>query len=251
MRTLSTLSVTDPQSLSGPDRYAFYNGLDCMLCAEIHEAQQLLLDSTARATVAFTFGLQRPATKMALRGILIDPQEKERLVIRLEANVEKALHILNTYAMALWKKPLNPGSWMQKAEFLYGFCAFPEQTAYDKEKGGMRPTTNREALEKLRAAYFKAEPLCLAILAYQDAKKALGILRSGIDPDGRMRTSFVVAGPVTGRFASRKNPFGRGSNFQNWRESWRVIFTTQKGPLPNREQFSIPEQFRSLPPQED
>jgi DNA polymerase I-like protein with 3'-5' exonuclease and polymerase domains len=251
MQILSTETITDPHALSGPARNAFYNGMDCMLTYEIMEEQKKQLDPISSAINAFTFGLQRPALKMALRGILIDQQERERMILRLESSVEWTAHVINTYAQALWNKPLNPSSYPQRAEFLYSFLRLPEQRKYDKETKSTRVTTDRAAVEKLLESSFRAKPILTALLSFADAKKALSILKSGIDPDGRIRASFVVAGPVTGRFASRKNVFGTGTNLQNIREEWRVIFTTSSGPLPNRDTFSIPEQYKNLPPVAD
>jgi DNA polymerase I-like protein with 3'-5' exonuclease and polymerase domains len=249
MRIFSIESVTNPNLLEGIERHAYYNSMDCLVTLEIAQKQQRLLatDPTAAAIAAFSFGLQRPALKMMLRGILIDENERGKMLTRLEADVSRLQHIIDTYALALWNKPLNPGSWQQKNAFLYSFLRLPEQRIYDKASRETRLSSNRACLEKLRDHSVHARPILLALLAYADVKKALGILRSGVDSDGRMRSSFLVAGTITGRFASRKNCFGRGSNFQNWRASWRIIFTAPAGPIPNRLSYNIPEQYRLLP----
>lgn len=254
MKTFKTLTITaktKPLSLPAPLPNVFYNALDCMLTREIYDEQQKILDPISRTSATFTFSLQRIALKMMLRGVLIDPNERERMLLILSSSREWCQNIIDTYALAMWGRPLNPGSWKQKAAFLYDFLQLPEQKVYNKEKGGMHVTTNRAALESLRDRFANASPILRAILAYQDVKKAESVLRSGIDHDGRMRSTFIVAGPETGRMASRKNVFGKGMNFQNVRKGWRTIFSTAWGPMPDRDNFSIPERFRNLSPVED
>jgi DNA polymerase I-like protein with 3'-5' exonuclease and polymerase domains len=250
MLELKTQDCPDPHQLEGIFRHAYYNGMDCMLTAEIAEKQQALLssDPTALSIFRFTFGLQRPALKMMLRGIYIDNNERAKMITRLEADVSRLQYIINTYAQALWQRPLNPGSWQQKNAFLYDFLRLPPQRIYDKATRQTKLSSNRACLEKLRDHSLYSRPIILALLSYADVKKALGILRSGVDPDGRMRSSFLVSGTITGRFASRKNAFGLGSNFQNWREAWRIIFAATPGPMPDRLSYNIPEPYRSLPP---
>jgi DNA polymerase I-like protein with 3'-5' exonuclease and polymerase domains len=213
--------------------------------------RELAADPTALASFRFTFALQRVALKLMLRGIEIDQHERQRMILTLESAVDWTRRVVEVYTTALMGKPLNPGSWQQKAELLYGFCLLPVQTKYDKATKKSRPTTDRGALEKLAALSEKASPLITALLAYADAKKALGVLRSGVDPDGRMRSSYLVAATITSRFASRKNVFGRGTNHQNIREAWRSVFTTSWGPMPDRDSFEIPAEYRGLLPVED
>lgn len=250
VRTLVTTDIESAEGLDTYDRLAFYSGLDCMLTLEVALAQRKLFDSVSLATYRFMFGLQRPALKMFLRGTLVDPHERERMLLILRKAISWCEHVANTYGMALWGKPFNPGSPQQKAELLYSVLKLPAQHSYNKHRG-TAVTTNREALEKLLSLSFRAEPVLRVILAYQDAKKAESVLKSGIERDGRLRALFVVAGPVTGRFASRKNMYNRGMNLQNVREKWRVVFTTEWGPMKDRKNFSIPDEFRDLQPVED
>lgn len=252
MRIIETISITDPDSLSGLDRNAFYNAHDVMLTYEIMLSQWREMDSVALSSFRFTFSLQRPALKMSLRGIGIDPNERAKMILILEAATEWTKKIISTYALAMWGKDLDPGSWQQKAMFIYDFLGLPIQTKYDKATKKSRPTTERGALEKLESLDHRATPIIKALLAYADARKALGVLRSGISSDGRMHSSFLVAATITARFASRQWVFrNEGMNLQNVREAWRSIFAADAGPLPNRESYNIPAEFRALPAVED
>jgi len=251
MKTLHTAETPNPDTLTGLPRLAYYNGMDCMLTAEIHRKLQPDLDETTKATYRFMFALQAPCLDMMLRGTPIDKTERDRMIITLEASTMQLRTILNRFTTALWGQPLNAGSWQQKGQFLYDFCRNEPIRKYDRASGTMKVTTNREALEKLRDRDIRIMPVINTILAYQDVRKALGILKSGIDSDGFMRSSYNIAGTDTGRLASRQNAFGTGSNDQNWKESWRSIFAALPGPIPNRIQYNIPKHFRNLPPTQD
>lgn len=202
MKTLSTAAISNPDSLSGLPRNAYYNGMDCMLTAEIFRKKQAQFDPATLTTYRFMFALQAPVLDMMLRGTPIDLIARDKMIVTLDAGVAKARSILNRFANALWGKDLNAGSWQQKGTFLYDFCRNEPIRKYDRTSGTMKVTTNREALEKLRNRDIRIQPIINTILSYQDYRKALGIIRSGVDPDGFMRSSYNIAGTETGRLAS-------------------------------------------------
>ena len=59
--------------------------------------------------------------------------------------------------------------------------------------------------------------------------KKISVLKTEIDPDGRMRTSYNIAGTDTGRFSSSFSEFGTGGNLQNVEESLRSVFIADPG----------------------
>jgi DNA polymerase-1 len=89
-------------------------------------------------------------------------------------------------------------------------------------------TVNREALEKMEA-YFIARPIINHLLLMRDLGKKIGVLRTDIDSDGRMRTSYNIAGTTTGRWSSSFSAFGTGTNLQNIEESLRSCFISDHG----------------------
>jgi DNA polymerase I-like protein with 3'-5' exonuclease and polymerase domains len=76
---------------------------------------------------------------------------------------------------------------------------------------------------------FLARPIIAHLLLLRDIAKKEGVLRTDIDPDGRMRTSFNIAGTNTGRFSSSLSDFGTGTNLQNIEDSLRSVFVADPG----------------------
>ena len=83
--------------------------------------------------------------------------------------------------------------------FLYQTMRLPEQ--WLSFKGVRRLSVNREVLEKLDQ-YLYARPFINTILAIRDLGKQLEIFESAIDPDGRFRAAYNIAGTETGRPSS-------------------------------------------------
>ena len=74
-----------------------------------------------------------------------------------------------------------------------------------------------------------AKPFVTLILAIRDYDKKLQVLRSQLDPDGRMRCSYNVVGTENGRWSSSENAFGRGTNLQNISPTMRRMFCADDG----------------------
>lgn len=228
IRSSSAGVFHDKTLLSHTDSYHVYNGLDCLLTFEIFDAisPQLSRRPDAQLTYNFERGMQAPALDMMRRGFKIDAYERrvgidnlEKLKLRLET-------ILNRYGKAIWGKPLNANSPKQLKECLYGAMGIPPVEL--SFKGTRRVTTNREALERIQD-YFHALPVVLCILAIRDVGKRLSVLKSEIDDDSRMRTSYNVAGTATGRWSSSSNVFGGGTNLQNITPELRRMFVADDG----------------------
>jgi DNA polymerase I-like protein with 3'-5' exonuclease and polymerase domains len=96
------------------------------------------------------------------------------------------------------------------------------------QKGERKLSTNREALEKLEV-YLYARPVVSLILGIRDLAKQLEVFETEIDPDGRFRASYNIAGTETGRPSSSSNAFGTGGNAQNIAAALRYVFVADKG----------------------
>lgn len=199
--------------------YQVYNGLDNCITYEVHERLSELRGN--ELIYDFERAMQAPALEMMLRGLRIDYLARDAAVRHLNQQRERLMEILARYGDAIWDGPINPRSSPQLKSLFYGVMRLPEQ--YNTAKGQKTVTANREALEKL-SVYFHASPICRAILAYRDLSKQVEFLTAAIDPDGRIRTSYNVAGTETGRWSSSSSAFGTGKNLQNFPDKLRAIF---------------------------
>ena len=224
------MPIYETDLLTGPDMegeigYQLYNGLDCGVTYEVWEALRSLTNKDP-ITYDFERALQAPALEMMLRGFRIDQSARVEGIHFLKKEIDFLDKILQRYAFAVWAKPLNPRSPKQLIDFFYGALKLPEQ--WTSMKGQRKLSTNRESLEKLEL-YFYARPIIATILAIRDSGKRLSVLETDIDSDGRMRTSYNIAGTETGRWSSSANSTGGGTNLQNIQPSLRKIFVADPG----------------------
>lgn len=222
MKIIDT-STTDPKSLTPFERESVYNGLDCCITAELLDVLLPQLDNQTAATYSFSRSLQGPVLEMRLRGVLVDQAAKAEVIDiyyeqidQLERQLERIVREgLDFYGF----------NWRSNAhlhEVFYNRLKIPVI-----KKGG-RPTVNREALEKMDA-YLIARPIVAHLLLMRDIGKKISVLKTEIDPDGRMRTSYNIAGTDTGRFSSSFSEFGTGTNLQNIEDLLRRVFISDPG----------------------
>lgn len=205
-----------------------YNGLDCCVTSEVLDVIKPQLDNQTRATYEFEKALQGPVMEMKLRGVLVDQVERDKMVREWEKDAD----ILSRQLMRIVHEGIgipdfNYRSPIQLKRLMYEVLGLPPIKKRNA-KGFYEPTVNRDALEQLDA-YFLAQPLVSHILGLRDLHKKIGVLKTGIDPDGRMRTSYNIAGTTTGRFSSSLSDFGTGTNLQNIEERLRRVFIADPG----------------------
>jgi DNA polymerase-1 len=213
----------DPLSIPPTERDWVYNGLDCCVTSEVLEQLLHQLDYHTSQTYIFSGQLQGPVIEMGLRGIRIDGYKKGeviekyfRLIDHLERNLEK---------LVFEGVGMNHFNWRSNdnlKELFYDKLAIPPIIRQG------RPTVNRDALERLES-YLIAKPIVTHIKAMRELGKRISMLKTEIDPDGRMRTSYNIAGTNTGRFSSSFSEFGTGTNLQNVEEGLRSVFIADKG----------------------
>lgn len=204
-----------------------YNGLDCVITAEIRDTLLSQADDVAMKTYEFSKALQAPVLEMNLRGLKVNTRRKVQVIADIVTKIHRLERQLDSIIQdgigapgANWRSPT------QLKNLLYNVMQLPVQKKRNSN-GIYAPTTDEAALEKL-ANYFIAEPICNHILLLRGLGKSLGFLRTGVDNDGRMRTQFNIAGTVTGRFASSATDFGTGTNLQNVTESLRSVFVADE-----------------------
>src|SRR5277367_6362948 len=198
-----------PGDLRPQQREWVYNGLDTCVTAEVLEVLLPQLDNHTTSTYGFSRDLQGPVLEMRLRGVLVDQSRKGEVIEEYHETLERLEAQLSRIVgegLGLWDF-----SWSSNRdlhEVFYSILGIPPI-----RRGG-RPTVDRGALEKLEG-YFSAQMIVKHILLMRDLQKKIAMLRTEIDPDGRMRTSYNIAGTTTGRLSSSFSEFGTGTNLQN------------------------------------
>lgn len=217
-----------------------YNGLDCLITAEILENMDGLR-SQAEPLYSFERALQGPVLEMMTRGMLVDPGAREKGIRELRARLQIIANFIDDVAEAVmgdvtapkakvynYPKPkrLNPDSTKQLHKFFSGYLGIPNLSRW--EQGVEKISMDREVLESIEV-YFHARPIVNAIMEYRDTVGQLEVFESEVDNDWRMRTTYQIAGTDTTRFSSSKSITGSGRNLQNIEEGLRHIFIPDPG----------------------
>ena len=197
------------KSPSDEDTYWVYNCKDCV--TEFENA--LVLDPMIKRMgqeepYNFQMAQFMPVLRMMLRGVHVNVVRKEELTMELLDAIAQRKQWLNDVV----GHTLNPQSPKQMQEFFYHEMGLPTQ----KVRKTGRPTTNYEALETLA----KKEPLIKPVTDCISELRSLGVflstfVKAPLGEDGRLRSSYNIAGTETFRWSSSKDAFGTGLNLQN------------------------------------
>jgi DNA polymerase I len=212
-----------PEKLSDWERDQVYNGMDVCMTHEILSAIEPQLDNVTRNTYEFSKALQGPALEMRLRGVRVNRARVAEVLDEyynqmeiLETNLERLVREgLGIYEFN-WRSPKD----LQLV--FYDALGIPPY----KKQG--RVTVDRNALEKMEE-YYIARPILSHLLVLREIGKKIQVLKTEIDPDGRIRTSYNIAGTDTGRWSSSFSEFGTGTNLQNIEEALRQVFIADEG----------------------
>jgi len=192
--------------------------------AEVLDVLLPQLDTITRATYDFSRALQGPVFDMGLRGVLIDKDRRDEVVEKYGDQLEKLEHQLDMLVGGVtgivgfnWRSP------KQLSSLFYDTYGIKEI----KNRDGNR-TVNQAALEKLKE-YELAYPIVKYMERMRELGKLISVLKTELDHDGRIRTSYNIAGTSTGRFSSSFSEFGTGTNLQNIDPLLRSIFIADKG----------------------
>lgn len=223
MPVIQTALLTPGQS--HPQTQQIYNGLDCCITAEVFET---LRETYGEPPQIYQFerALQGPYLEIMNRGFRVDDLARRQASSELETKIASCQTMLNEFADTVRPGELNPRSHKQLKEFFYESMHLPE--VWLSQKGERKLSLNREALEKLDQ-YLFARPFVSLILRIRELAKQHEVLTTEIDPDGRFRTSYNIAGTETGRPSSSENAYGTGGNAQNVAPSLRYVFVADLG----------------------
>ncbi len=229
MKTLKSTDINIEAKLPdwlapGVSRDWAYNAMDSMCTHEIFDVMAQQLHPMVKRVYDFERGMQAPALQMMMRGIRVDHHRRTELLDKLRLRRDLSENLFRRLCRDVYDTDVNHRSPGQLKQFFYQLAGVPEISVYDHVKKERRVSCNREALEKIQGSYYHAMPFAAIILELRDADKKISVLESGVDPDGRMRSSFNVASAKTGRWSSSQNVFGRGLNAQNVTDEMREMF---------------------------
>jgi DNA polymerase I-like protein with 3'-5' exonuclease and polymerase domains len=195
-----------------------------------------MLEARPHASMVYDFerALQAPYLEVMLRGFRVDEHRRREAIGQLEQRITKLrnqLMMLTNAVLQPHQKPFDDAlprsSTSQLPRLFYEVLRLPEQ--WTSKKGVRKLSMDRTALEKLYDTYLYARPFISHILAIRDLSKQHEVLSHDIDPDGRFRSSYNVAGTESGRPSSSENAFGTGGNAQNIAPGLRYIFVADPG----------------------
>lgn len=228
-------STLSPGGLNNTESLFVYNGLDTMVTREVFDVLIRQASPSALETYAFSRSLQGVVLDMNMRGLLVDEERRVETIrayrqdiARLTENVNRLVRDGIGYAFpeSRTRKYEWPSDDQLKTLF-YDILGIPEIRKRNTN-GDLVRTVDHDALERLEH-YFYAEPIVHHIFTLRDLGKKVSFLSTDIDTDGRLRTSFNIAGTKTGRFASSFSDFGTGTNLQNIENRLRAVFISDPG----------------------
>ncbi len=216
MRIIRT-DIDDLETIPQWDKDCVYNGFDCCVTHDVFNTLQSQLDPTSQATYDFSRSLQGPVLDMGFHGVLIDKERRDHVIEELYDTIETLSR--NLEHIVLDGLGLDSFNWRSNSDLRN---LFYEELCLPVQRNKGRPTTDRNARQKL-TYYPTATQICKHINVIADLEDKLSVLRTQIDKDGRIRTTYNIAGTSTGRFSSSEDVFGEGTNMQNITESLRSI----------------------------
>lgn len=186
-----------------------YNCTDCVRTFEIAEVlSEIIVKQGFEEQAIAQHRTWWLAFETMVRGIAVDKPAKSKLseVLLQEYNAREE------WMTSILGHTLNVNSPLKMKELFYG--DFRLKPVISRKTGN--PTCDDEALTKLCLR----EPIIRPLVRRIREMRSLGVFRSTfvearLDRDGRIRSSYNIAGTETFRLSSSINPFGSGLNLQN------------------------------------
>jgi len=199
----------DWQNLRDFPRLFQYNCRDVCATWETAQGQRMALE---RARLVEQF-----SSRMAYNARVFDMQQRgvirdERATALLKEEVDEALQARKIIICDAAGCPVNPTSPKQVDKLLYTDWGLRKPARRGKETGG----TGKDELKQVIAWHPERADILRAILEHRSlASMRSNFLEAKLDPDGRLRSSFMATGTETFRLTSGTNNFGRGTNLLN------------------------------------
>lgn len=190
-----------------------YNCIDCVRTREAGENLEKIAPAMGLdKPYAFQQKMFWPVLQTMQRGVKIDKKLRNQLAMTLQEEIDKR----EAFFTRVLGHQLNPRSSPQMCKLFYDDL---KQKPNWRQRGKGMPST-LSCDDKALAKIAMEEPMLRPLIKKLQEHRSLGVFLSTfvlapLDIDGRMRTSYSVAGAETFRFTSSENAFGSGTNLQN------------------------------------
>lgn len=197
----------------GEEQLWSYNCEDCVRTREVGEVEQTSIPKmNLDYAEQFQQRLWRAVLKMMNRGIRVNKEKRAAFALDLQEELSSR----ESWFFNVLGHSLNPASSPQMLGLFYTDLGQRPIMSRPTKASPAHPTCNDEALEILKHREPLLRPLIQRIAEYRSLGVFLStFVNAPLDVDGRLRCSFNICGTETYRFASSKNAFGSGTNFQN------------------------------------
>lgn len=232
MKIFDTSHLTEKtMQLLGKNEAAWiYNGLDCCVTAEIFTILEEQIENdepNIKETYNNACAKMAPIMEMALRGNLIDETARQKTIKELSADLEELDRKFQRIMIEIFGGPVNWRSSPQLKTLFYSQMELKEVKKRNA-KGLYVATVDKDALAHFSQYRYARLPAAF-ILLMRDLHKQISFLKTSIDRDRRIRTSYNIAGTNTGRLTSSMSDFGTGTNLQNVNRKLRYPFVADPG----------------------
>ena len=197
-------------------RLCDYNCEDNLRTWEIARSQKALIRALGQEKqMAFKMDTNHLCLRMMNRGVKIDKKKREGLIFDLDATVVGLQAELEQIIPQALVDPEAKTRWynspQQTAALFYDILGFQ---VIRHRKTGSR-TVGKEVFPVLKRKHPEFTRLFSLLDTVGSVDNSLGVVKTQLDPDDRMRCSYNPAGTETHRLSSSMNVFGRGTNLQN------------------------------------
>jgi uracil-DNA glycosylase family 4 len=212
-----------PNDKSTEEEFWSYNCEDSVYTYEVADAlEKVVAGLGLQKPHEFQQAMFWPVLKTMNRGILID----DKLRTELFAQMKKEMAEIQSYVESLIGHKVNLRSPAQLMKLFYKDLNVPPVM----DRKTKRPSTSDAALTKVA----EREPILRVMIEKILKFRSLGVFTSNflsakVGADGRIRTSYNIAGTWTFRFNSREDAFGEGTNLQNLPEIVKPMFLADPG----------------------
>lgn len=210
-----------------------YNCLDVCRTWEVAQQQRIQLKkSNLEKQFECRMKYSHSVYRMMRHGVNRDEKRTQKMV----AEVDEAIHAKELAVMEACGHAVNFDSPTQVAKLLFQEMGL--KPVGRKTPGG-KDSTKDEALQKLMEQNERAIPICMPILESRSLRSLKSnFLEAELDPDGRLRSSFMATGTETFRLTSSGNAFHRGGPLQNVTDGKH---TNSGRSLPNLRSTIVPD----------